>query len=73
MELVVSNIRKIMSEKGLKQKYVAEKSDLTEQQFSDILNERKQFKVDYVLPICYALNIKPNELFQRSDDTHPTV
>lgn len=72
MELVVSNIRKIMSEKGLKQKYVAEKSDLTEQQFSDILNERKQFKVDYVLPICYALNIKPNELFQRSDDTRPT-
>lgn len=67
MELVVSNIRKIMSEKGLKQKYVAEKSDLTEQQFSDILNERKQFKVDYVLPICYALNVKPNELFEKKE------
>lgn len=67
MQEVVSNIRKIMSEKGLKQKYVAKKSDLTEQQFSDILNERKSFTVDYILPICYALDVKPNDLFGMTD------
>lgn len=64
MELVVNNIKRIMGEKGLKQKFVAEKSGFTEQQFSDLLSDRKRFDVDYVMPICRALSVSPNDLFR---------
>lgn len=64
METVVTNIKRIMAEKGLKQKFVAEKADFTAQQFSDLLTGRKKFDVTYVIPICRALDVNPNELFE---------
>lgn len=63
MDEIIKTIRKIISEKGLKQSYVAEKAGFTKQEFSNILCGRKAFKTEYVKPICSALNILPNELF----------
>ena len=48
MDIVVYNIRRIMEEKGLKQKYVAEKSGFTAQEFSNMMNGRKIFSVAYI-------------------------
>ncbi len=63
MDLVVQNIRRIMTEKGLKQKYVADKSEFSEQEFSNMLNGRKRIDVSYINRICFALNVQPNDLF----------
>ena len=63
MELVIFNIRRIMHEKGLKQRYVAEKSDFTEQEFSNMMNGRKRMDLEYIPRICFALSVQPNDLF----------
>ena len=44
---VVIGIKSIMKQKGLIQKYVAERAGLSEQQFSDMLNGRKIIRVDH--------------------------
>lgn len=64
MELVTANIRRIIENKGYKQKFIAEKAGFTEQQFSDLLSGRKSFSVTYVMPICKALDVNPNDLFK---------
>lgn len=63
MNIVIDNIKSIIKSNGLKQKYVAEKAGLTPQDFSDILNGRKRFEINYVVNICNTLGITPNELF----------
>ena len=63
MELIIFNIRRIMQEKGLKQRFVAEKSDFTEQEFSNMMNGRKKVDVEYIPRICFALSVQPNDLF----------
>lgn len=62
-EKYLENIRKFISDKGLKQKYVAEKAGFNPQDFSNMLNHRKEFKTAYVVPVCNALSITPNDLF----------
>ena len=64
MDIVVTNIRRIMREKGLKQRFVAKKSGFTEQEFSNMLNGRKRIDTDYINRICFALSVPPNDLFQ---------
>ena len=56
-------IEKVIFEKGLKKQVVAEQIGLTPQQFSDLLNDRRQLKSSDILPICKALGISPNELY----------
>lgn len=60
---VAENIKCIMSEKGLKQKAVAEKAGFNEKEFSAMLKNRKIIKVDDVMDIADALGVSPNELF----------
>lgn len=62
-EEYIKNIRKIINDKGLKHKYVAEKAGLKPQDFSNMLNNRKEFKTAYVVPVCNALGITPNDFF----------
>lgn len=64
MNIVTHNIRRIMEEKGLKQKYVAERSGFTAQEFSNMMNGRKSIHVGYVRNICAALDVTPNDLFE---------
>lgn len=60
---VCKNIKRIIQEKGLKQKSVAVKAGFTDQQFSNLLNGRKIFSAYDVLRIANALDVTPNELF----------
>lgn len=57
-------VKRLIQDKGLKQKYIAEQAGLTEQQLSDILNGRKRLQVEYIMPICSAIGISPNELLE---------
>mgnify|MGYP003304193846 CR=1 FL=1 len=59
------NIRKILEERGLKQKFVAEKAGYTQPTFNSICNGRRKVTEDDVTRICGALNLEPNDLFAR--------
>lgn len=68
MCVVAENIRKIMAEKGFKQKAIAQKAGYTEQQFSNLLCGRKTIEADDVIRITAALGVYPNDLYGiRSD------
>lgn len=56
-------IEKVIFEKGLKKQAVAERIGITPQQFSDMLNKRRIIKHTDIIPICDALDITPNELY----------
>lgn len=63
MNIVIENIKTIIKENGLKQRYVAEKAGFTESEFSNMLNGRKMFRTEYVTLVCNALGVQPNDLF----------
>lgn len=64
-----TNVKKIIESRGLKQSYIAEKVGLNPKTFNALLNGRKTFDVSFVVPICRALDITPNQLlgFETSD------
>lgn len=65
---VCKNIKRIIREKGLKQKSVAVKAGFTAQQFSNLLNGRKICSAYDILKISNALEVLPNDLFGFSND-----
>ena len=62
-----SNIVKVINQKGLKQKAVAERAGYTAQQFTDMLKGRKIIKPCDVLAIADALGVTANDLFAKTD------
>ena len=64
MQEIINHIKQLITDKGLKQKYVAEQMGLSQNDFSNMMNGRKEFKVEYVVPLCKALGISANELFR---------
>lgn len=69
MQTIALRVKEIIKEKGYKQYVIAKKAGFTPQDFSGILCGRKTFKADFVNPICYALEITPNELFEINTET----
>lgn len=69
VENIANYTRKIINDKGLKHKKVAEMAGYTQQEFSNLLNGRKFFGAYDVLKIATALNVTPNELFGIESDT----
>lgn len=65
--LLSANIRRIMADKGMKQRAVAEKADISAKDLSAMLNGRKQILSAYINPIARALGVTPNELFAEDD------
>lgn len=63
-EDIVSNIKRIISEKGMKQGVVAERAGFSQSEFSNILNgRRKLLRVEHILPIAEALKVDVNTLY----------
>lgn len=60
---VAIGIKQRMASKGLYQKFVAEQSGFTEQQFSDMLNGRKIIRAEYLPSIANALGVRVGDLF----------
>ena len=65
MSIIVRNISRIIKEKGLKQKYVAERVGISETTLSNYLAERSGIKADMVPNFCDALDVEPNELYKQ--------
>ena len=63
MCVVAENTRRIIAERGLKQKAVAEKAGYTERSFSDLLCGRKKIDTEDVIRIVEVLHVLPNELY----------
>lgn len=60
---VAENIRRIIKQKGLMQKTVAERAGFTAHQFTDMLRGRKILRVEYVPAIAEALGVPIALLF----------
>lgn len=53
----IDNIRHLIRSNGLKQTFVAEKAGLTDQQLTDILNNRRLLRVEHLEPLARALGV----------------
>lgn len=60
---IADNTRRIITERGLKNRAVAERAGFSENQFSAILNKRRVVRDIDVIAIARALGVTPNELF----------
>ena len=61
---IISNIKRIIDEKGMKQGFVAEKACFTKQEFSNILNDRrKRLRVEHLWDIAMTLGVSVNDLY----------
>jgi transcriptional regulator with XRE-family HTH domain len=54
-----------MHEKGLKQKFVAERAGMKEGTFSMKLNQNSKFTERDIANLCVGLNVEPNDLFKQ--------
>nr|DAJ98597.1 MAG TPA: Helix-turn-helix XRE-family like protein [Caudoviricetes sp.] len=62
-----SAINRIIDEKGLKQRAVAQKANLSPRELNAMLNGRKIIKPCDVVAISQALGVKPGDLFKEFD------
>lgn len=62
MTNVAENIKAIISAKGIKQKVVAERAEISEKKLCDMLNGRATIKACHIPAIAIALEVTPNEL-----------
>lgn len=58
---VVEKIKADIRAKGLKQYAVADKAKIPREEFYRLLGARKKFDIEYLLPICKALDEKPSK------------
>lgn len=62
---IISNIKRIIDEKGMKQGFVAEKAGFTKQEFSNILNDRRKLlRVEHLWDIAMTLGVSVNDLYR---------
>ena len=67
MALVQGNLIRIINEKGLVKKGVAERAGITAQALSDILAGRKVIRADMVPTLADAVDVPIAEMFKRED------
>lgn len=61
--LIAANTKRIIADRGLKQRAVAAKAGFSEKQFSALMNGRRIIKDIDVMAIAIALDATPNDLF----------
>lgn len=61
---VCDRLNAYMKAKGLKQKTIAEKAGFTENQFSQIINDKRSISADELEIICNAIGTTPNEIYK---------
>lgn len=62
--MVPGNIQRLLQERGLKQRFVADRAKFTRQQFSDMLTGRRIIKVCDVVAIAEALDVSVADLYE---------
>lgn len=68
---IANNVGRIIENKGLYQRFVAERAGFTQQQFCDMLNGRKVIRAEYIPRIADALGVNISDLF--ADASRPSV
>jgi len=64
-DLIVLNIKKIITNKNLKQSGVAKQCGFSDSEFSNMLNDRRKLiRVEFLPDIASALGVEINELFK---------
>lgn len=66
---VAIGIKHLITERGLIQRAVAERAGYTEQQFSDMLNDRKTIKAVDIVPISKALGVTVQDVFDAGSES----
>lgn len=61
--IIATNTKRIIANKGLKQRVVAAKAGFSEKQFSALMTGRRIIKDVDVMAIAIALDATPNDLF----------
>lgn len=61
--MVAENTKKLIKQKGLKQKYVANLAGIAEKKFSSMLNGNCTIREPDIVKIAEALDVTPNDLF----------
>lgn len=62
---IVDKLNRYINQNGIKNTYIAQKTGLTIETISDILNGERRILADEFLLICTALDIDPN-IFRNS-------
>lgn len=60
---VRNRLKEILTERGIKSSWLADKVGITKQSMSNLVNNRFSPSVDTALKICIVLNIKFEEVF----------
>lgn len=64
-EEIISFIRQLIDQKGMKQSFVAERAGFSPQEFSNILNDRRKLlRIEHLPAIARALGVEMGELFR---------
>ena len=62
--MVVKNrLKEILDERGIKQTWVAEKTGVTRQTISNLINDRFCPSIELAFKICDALGLQINDVF----------
>lgn len=62
--VVQSRIARYLEEHGIKQRWLAEKLGMTDNQISAILNGKRKMSVDEFARICTAIGKTPNDFME---------
>ena len=65
---VCDRLKLYIDRSGLKQKVIAEKSGFSENQMSQMLNDKRSISADELEIICNAMGTSPNEIYSMHPD-----
>lgn len=66
---ITDNIRRVIEQKGMIQRVVAERAGFNKHQFSDMLNGRRTLKAEYMPRIAAALGVTVAELYEEKENS----
>ena len=66
----MNNIKEVIREKGLRQKFICEKLGMKESQLSHIIKERRKPNQDTIKALARILNVSVKTLFPNSKQRH---
>ena len=61
--MTAEKLNAIIEERGMKQKYIAEKVGISDQALSAMLNGRQKIDVDTFFAIAVVLNMTPDQIY----------
>jgi DNA-binding XRE family transcriptional regulator len=64
---IKNRLKEILDERGIKQKWLAEKANVKENTLSGIINNKTITSVDIAIRIAKVLNMAVEDIFQEND------